>query len=239
MDFGFGPIFWQLLPVFVILILVATMRTISNSVAVQAVSWRQPRAVDFRAVQGSVITLGIGNLLSGLAGTVPNSTRTSSTAMIELTGVGARGVGIAAGALFIILSFIPKSIAVVLAVPLPVFAGYLTITMAILFVSGMKMVVQDGIDYRKGLVAGIGFWVGLGFQSGMISSQYVSEFAGGILGNGLMAGASAAILMNLFVELTKPRRRQLEMPFSTLPARRPCWRSSSKTRTKAHGGFCA
>ena len=34
-----------------------------------------------------------------------------------------------------------------------------------LFVVGMRIVVQDGIDYRKGLVAGVAFWVGVGFQN--------------------------------------------------------------------------
>ena len=37
-----------------------------------------------------------------------------------------------------------------------------------LFVLGMKIVVQDGMDYRKGLIAGISFWAGVGFQHGLI-----------------------------------------------------------------------
>ena len=69
-DLGFGPVFWALLPAFVFVTLVGAIETIGDGVAIQRVSWRRPRAVDFRAVQGAVAADGTGNLLSGLAGTV-------------------------------------------------------------------------------------------------------------------------------------------------------------------------
>ena len=56
----------------------------------------------------------------------------------------------AAGAIFIVLAFSPKALAVVLAIPNPVAAAYVTVLLAMLFVLGMKIVVQDGLDYRKG-----------------------------------------------------------------------------------------
>ena len=83
----------------------------------------------------------------------------------------------------------------------------------------MKIVVQDGIDYRKGLIAGISFWAGVGFQHGLIFPEYFSEFAGGLLENGMTAGGLVAIVLTLFVELTEPRRRRIEVAFdvSELP----------------------
>ena len=219
LDLDFGPVFWNLLPAFAIVALVDTMRGVGNSVAVQAVSWRQPRAVDYRAVQGSVAAAGMTSLLAGLAGTLPNKTLATSASVVELTGIAARRVGIAAGAVFIVLAFIPKAIAMILATPAPVVAGYLTVLMTILFVSGMKIVFQDGLDHRKGLIVGVGFWIGLGFQSDMIFPEHVSAFAGGMLRNGITAGSAAAILMTLLVELTNPRRERIEMKFeiSALP----------------------
>ena len=176
-DLNFGPVFWALLPAFVFVTLVGAIETVGDAVAIQHVSWRQPRAVDFRAVQGAVAADGVGNLLSGLAGTVPNTTYSSSISIAELTGVGARSVGIAVGAIFLALAFLPKALAVVLAIPGPVAAAYLTVLLAMLFVVGMKVVFHDGIDYRKGLIAGVAFWVGVGFQNGVIFPEYFSEFA--------------------------------------------------------------
>ena len=219
LDLGFGPVFWTLLPGFVLVALICTVQSMSAAIAIQRVSWRIPRAVDFQAVQGTVAAAGIGNMLSALAGTLSNTTHSTSVSVVELTGVAARGVGIAAGAVFIALSFLPKALAVVLAIPGPVAAAYLTVLLVMLFVVGIKIVVQDGIDYRKGLVAGVAFCVGVGFQSGVIFPEIFSEFAGGILRNGMTTGGIVAILITLFVEAAKPRRRRIEMEFnvSTLP----------------------
>ena len=57
------------------------------------VAWRKPRAVDFRAVQFAVAADGAGNLLSGLVGTVPNATCSTSIAITDLAGDAARSVG--------------------------------------------------------------------------------------------------------------------------------------------------
>ncbi len=135
--------------------LVGAIETIGDSIAIQRVSWRRRRAVDFRAVLGAVVADGMGNLLSGLAGTVPNMTYSSSVSVTELTGVGARAVGIAVGAVFIVVAFLPKDLAMIMAIPGPVAAAYVTVLLAMLFVLGMKIVVQDGIDFRKSLITGI------------------------------------------------------------------------------------
>ena len=52
-DLGFGPAFWALLPAFVFVTLVGAMDTLGDTIAVQRVSWRRPRAIDFRSVQGA------------------------------------------------------------------------------------------------------------------------------------------------------------------------------------------
>ena len=218
-DLQFGSAFWALLPAFVLVAMIASIRTVSGAVAIQRVSWRRPRAVDFRAVQGAITVDGLGNLLSGLAGTVPNAATTVGASVTELTGVGARGVGIATGAVFIAMAFLPKLLAVVLAIPGPVVAAYLGVLLAMLFIVGMKIVIQDGIDYRKGLIVGVSFWIGVGFQHDMIFAGQISEFAGGLLRNGVTSGGIAVILMTLFVEMTQPRPSRIESAFelSVLP----------------------
>lgn len=219
LDLSFGPTFWALLPAFVFVTLVGAIETIGDAVAIQRVSHRRTQAVDFRAVQGAVAADGLGNLLSGLGGTVPNTTYSSSVSVTELTGVGARRVGMAVGAVFIAMAFLPKAPAVLLAIPGPVAAAYITVLLAMLFVIGMRIVVQDGIDYRKGIVAGVAFWIGAGFQNGAIFPEYFNDFAGGLLQNGMTAGGLAAILMTMFLELTRPRRRRMETEchLSSLP----------------------
>ena len=194
--------------------LIGAIETIGDSVAIQQVSWRRRRAVDYRAVQGAVAADAVGNLLSGLAATVPNTTYSTSVAVTELTGVAARAVGLAVGIVFIVFAFLPKILAIVLAIPAPVAAAYVTVLLAMLFVVGMKIIVQDGADYRKSLIAGISFWIGVGFQHGAIFPEIFADFAGGLLQNGMTAGGLTAILLTVFVELTSPRRSRMKAAFA-------------------------
>lgn len=210
-DLSFGSEFWVLLPAFVFVTLVGAIETIGDSVAIQRVSWRTPRAVDFRTVQGAVNADGLGNLLSGLASTVPNTTYSSSVPLTELTGVAARNVGVSLGLIFIALAFLPKVAALILAIPSPVVAAYLMVLMGMLFVQGMKIVMQDGLDYRKGVVVGISFWLGAGFQNQDIFADQLGEQWGALLGNGMTTGGLAVLVLTLFTELTGPRRHRLEM----------------------------
>ena len=209
-DLEFGPTFWGLLPAFVFVTLIGAIETIGDSIAIQRVAWRKPRAVDFRAVQGAVAADGAGNLLSGLAGTVPNTTYSTSIAITELTGVAARSVGVWIGFVFVIAAFLPIVSAPLLAIPSPVVAAYVTVLLSLLFVLGMRIVVQGGVDYRKATIAGTAFWVGVGFQNQAIFADSLGEWWGALLGNGMTAGGLTAIVLTVFMELTGPRRKRIE-----------------------------
>ncbi|MCY4134004.1 MAG: hypothetical protein OXG30_03710 [bacterium] len=208
-DLSFGSAFWSLLPAFVIVTIIGAVETIGDSVAIQRVSWRKPRAVDYRVVQGAVAADGTGNLLSGVAGTVPNTTYSTSVSITELTGVAARRVGVAIGVIFVMLAFLPKFLALVLAIPDAVVAAYVTVLMALLFVVGMRIVSEEAADYRKGLIAGVAFWLGVGFQNNLIFPEYLEGFAGGLLENGMTSGGLVAIVLTLFTEATQSRRHRL------------------------------
>ena len=219
LDLSFGSAFWSFLPAFVLVTIIGAVETIGDSVAIQRVSWRKPRAVDYRVVQGAVAADGTGNLLSGLAGTVPNTTYSTSVSITELTGVAARRVGVAIGVFFIVMALLPKFLALVLAIPDAVVAAYVTVLIAMLFVVGMRIVAEEAADYRKGLIAGVSFWVGVGFQSNLIFGEYLEGFAGGFLENGMTAGGLTAIVLTLFTEASQARRHRLrtDLALSELP----------------------
>ncbi|MYF96649.1 MAG: hypothetical protein F4210_14290 [Holophagales bacterium] len=210
-DLSFGPAFWALLPGFIIVTLIGAVETIGDAVGIQRVSWRTPRAPDYRAVQGAVAADGLGNLLSGIAGTVPNTTYSSSISVTELTGVASRRVGMWIGIIFLGLAFLPKALSLVLAIPGPVVGAYGLVLIAILFVLGARIAGHGGIDYRKALVIGVSFWVGVGFEKDLIFSDQLGGWVASILGNGMTAGGLTAIGLTAFLESTGPRRRRLEV----------------------------
>ena len=214
LDLRFGPEFWALLPAFVLLTLVGAMDTLGDGIAVQRASWRRPRAVDFRSIQGAMSADGVGNLLSGLAGTVPNTTYASGVAIVELTGVASRAVGAAVGAIFVALAFVPKFSALIIAIPGPVVAAYYVALVALLFFFGLQILQHDGFDSRKGLVVGLAFWLGLAFQLDWIFPEYFQGPWSELLGNGMTVGGMTVIALTLFEELTGPRRERLRVALS-------------------------
>ena len=215
-DFTPGPEFWALLPAFIMVTLVGAIETIGDGVAIQRVSRRRPRATDFRVVQGALNADGAGNLLSGIAGTLPNTTYSSSISLAEVTGIAARQVGVAIGLIFILVAFFPKIAAILIAIPGPVAAAYVTLLLGLLFVQGMKIIVDDGLDHRKAAIAGLAFWVGVGFQNQWIFADQLGDgFLGILLGNGMTSGAIIAVTLTAFLELTGPRPRRIQLPLDS------------------------
>ena len=204
-----GIEFWALLPAFIVVTLVGAIETVGDGVAIQQVSRRNRRATDFRVVQGALNSDGLGNLLSGLLGTLPNTTYSSSVSLTEVTGIASRRVGVVIGIIFAVLAFFPKATALLIAIPAPVAAAYITVLLALLFVQGMRMIIQDGVDHRKAAVVGLAFWLGVGFQSQVIFSDLLGGFWGVLLGNGMTSGAIVAILMMLFLDFTGTRSKRL------------------------------
>ena len=216
LDLTPGVEFWALLPAFVVVTLVGAIETVGDGVAIQRVSRRRQRATDFRAVQGALNADGVGNLLSGVAGTLPNTTYSSSVSLAEVTGIAARRVGIIIGVLFIAVAFFPKIAALLIAIPGPVAASYIVVLLGLLFVQGMKIIIHDGVDHRKAAVVGLAFWIGTGFQNQWIFPDLLGEgFVAVLLGNGMTAGALVAIIMMLFMDLTGHRRRRLQVALET------------------------
>ena len=219
LDLSFGSVFWALLPGFIIVTLVGAMDTLGDAIAIQRASWRKPRAIDFRSIQGAINADGFGNLLSGIGGTVPNTTYGASIAIAELTGVASRAVGVWVGILFIALAFLPKLVAVVVALPGPVAGAYLAIIVALIFVFGVKILTNDGLDYRKSLIVGFAFWVGLAFQFDMIYPELLEGFWGDLLGHGMTSGGITVIVLSGFLDLTgrRPRRLRSTLSVDALP----------------------
>ena len=209
-----------LLPAFVLLYLILTIRGMSSSLAIQTVSWRRPRALNFRPVQGAIGSDALSNVAAGLFGTVPNGTTSGIVGRVQLAGVAARQVGLVFGAAIFLLAFFPKAVALVLAIPAPVYAGYVTLSVAATFIVGFKMAIAEGADHRQSLIIGLAFWVGIGCQYGLIFPDFIGSFAGGMLNSALTAGGLLAIALTGLLILTSPRRQRLVIPLdvSSLPA---------------------
>ena len=206
-----GVEFWALLPTFAILTLVLGIKVISDTMVVQQASFRAPRAIDFRRVQGAINANSIGMVLAGIAGTPPSQSYSSfSVSLINITGVASARVGYAVAALFVMLALFSKLAAALLTVPDAVTGAYLVMVLGLFFVGGMQTVLKDGLDAQKALVVALSFAIGLGVHGHDVVGDIAGETLGALLGNGVMIGTLVAIGTTAFLEWTNPPPRRLD-----------------------------
>ena len=221
-DLSFGQAFWSLMPGFVIVTIVGAIETYGDAISIQKVSHNESKPVDYRVIQRALYTDGLGNFLSGLLGTLPNTTYSSSISLVEFTKVASRKVAVFGGLLFIILAFFPKVSALLQAIPNPVIGAYVIVFLAILFISGLRLVAESGLDYERGLVISLAFWVGIAFQNQMIFPELIPDWLHTILDNGMTAGGFTAIFLNLIFVLLRKREKGItfspaDNPFPIAP----------------------
>ena len=245
-DLSFNATFWSLLPGFVIVIMATTINSISDTVAIQQVAWRRPRATDFRVVQGAHNLLALTNLFAAAVGALPNMIGGSNSARIILTGVAARRIGVYGGLILIAVAVLPKAIALAVAIPRPVLVAYMVFMLALLFVQGMSIVVRDGIDGRKSAIVGLSLWLGVGFQNQLIFPELLTGTLGTFLNNGMTTGSVCVIALTALTELTSSRGKRLNvnLSMSDLPrlddflhtfATKSGWNAASAGRLRSVG----
>lgn len=203
---AFGTSFWTLLPAFLFIGAIISIQVNGDVIAVQQVSWRQARAIDFRRVQGAICSTGVGNLLCGIAGTVPNVTTGGIVSFIQITGAASRNVGYCIGGIFLVFAFLPKVSGLFSNLPGSVIAGYFVVVIGFMFVEGARTVIQYGTDRSKILIAGVSFWVGAAFEYRLFIPPDFGPLWGTMFQSGITTGGLTAIILTLFMELTTPRR---------------------------------
>ena len=214
----FGLAFWSLLPAYVVVTLSSVIGTLGQAIAIQQVSWRQRRAVDYRAAQDVLTGDGLSNVFYSLAAIMPSMTYPSSVTLTAITGVAARRVGLCTGALFVAMAFLPKLSALIFAIPKPVVSALILVLAAMMFAQGISLVSQAGSSQRQMFVVGVSFFLGIGFEFGMIPTGDGAWTS--ILGNGITVGGGTAILLTVLGDVISARRAALATVFddSALPA---------------------
>ncbi len=211
----FDVTFWTLLPAFLFLGVINSVQVNGESIALQRVAWREDRAIEFREVQGALAGAGVGNLLAGLAGAVPNVANPGIVAFTQITGVASRRIGYCIGLMFIIVAFLPKVSGLLSTLPGPVMTGYLIMVTGTLFVDGARTVIQTEQVRQRLIVAGVSFWIGASFQFKLFALPHLESIWGGeiwdaLLKSGITTGGIAAIVMLLFLEVTSRRGMRFE-----------------------------
>lgn len=160
--------------------------------------WVRP---DMAALERGVLANGLTNVLAGLLGTVGVSTYTSSIGLAGATGVTSRRVGWAIGGIFLLIAFLPKVSAVLLAMPRPVIGAALVFSACFIFVNGLQIITSRMLDARRTFVVGTSFMLGLAVD--LFPDAFVDLPAGlrPLFSTSLVLGTLSAIGLNALFRL--------------------------------------
>jgi xanthine/uracil permease len=195
-----------------LLTMINGVQAIGNSMAIQQIAHRRPRPIDYGVVQGTMYADALGNVLSGIMGTVPNETYSENISIQKVTGVASRTVGVCGALLLIALPFSPKISLFLVHLPTPVFGGFLMGLAAMMLPTGLELVFSNGITHRTGLLVGVSVCIGLVAESGKFFNDLFPISLGVFLNNGVAAGGLAVITLSLLFKITENRGYAAKIP---------------------------
>ncbi len=206
---------WSCLPfavVLVVLTVINGVQAIGNSMAVQRISHRSQRKIDYGVIQGTLYGDALGNVIGGLLGTIPNETYSENISIQKVTGVASRSVGICGGLLLMALPFSPKLSMFLVHLPSPVFGGFLMGLAAMMFPSGFELVFSQGMTHRSGLLVGISLCVGIVAESGRFFPGLFPSYLSVFLDSGVATGGMTAIILSVLFRLQESRGYSARIP---------------------------
>jgi len=143
---------------------------------------------------------GLATALSALVGGTPSTTYAENIGVMAVTRVYATQIFWYAGALaFFIGGFVPKLGALISSIPVPVMGGISLLLFGLIASSGLRMLVESGIDYshsRNLILSSVVLVVGIGMEA---TGAKVP------IGDYVLPGMAAATLLGIVLNLILPR----------------------------------
>lgn len=158
-------------------------------------------------LSGGVIADGFGSLIAAFFGVLPNTTFSQNVGLVAVTKVVNRFV-IGTGAIVLVLmGFIPKLSAIFTVMPQSVLGGAAVVMFAMIFVSGLKSLLREEIDDRKGLIIAISLGLGVGIGNVPDVLAKLPAWVGQIFAqNGIIMTFVIATALNLLLPEKKENK---------------------------------
>lgn len=157
-----------------------------------------------KEVQGGVIMYGISNILGAFVSGLPTATYSQNVGIITTTKVINRWVLGLASVILMIAGFFPKFSALLTTIPHSVLGGATISVFASISVTGMKLIMQSGLDYRNGSIVGLAVALGVGVTQASGALCGFPDWVTTIFGKSPVVLATvAAIILNLILPKTQ------------------------------------
>ncbi|SJZ91612.1 uracil-xanthine permease family protein [Selenihalanaerobacter shriftii] len=161
-----------------------------------------------KRLSGGVLADGVGSAIAALLNSLPNTTFSQNTGVIQLSKVGSRTIGIATAGILFLLGLLPKFGALISVMPSPVLGGATIALFGMVATSGMKIVVRGGLTDRKLFILGISLAFGLGVTMKPDVVKQLPKLLETVLNSGITVGAIFAVVLNQFLPNNKADNQQ-------------------------------
>lgn len=179
----------------VLVVIISAIETVGDTNATtQGGAGRQ--ASD-KEITGATYADGLGSLIGGLFGSLPNTSFSQNAGIVAMTGVMSRHVVSIAAVILIISGFIPKIGAVIASMPLPVLGGGVIVMFGMVAAAGLNMLADVRMNRRNMVIIAVSLAVGIGLNLVPTAVQYVPGVGKTLLTSGLLPTALIAIVLNL------------------------------------------
>jgi hypothetical protein len=220
------------LPVFIAFVMATMASAVENTgniMLIQEKSQREFASVSYPKVQAGLYCDTAAKALSGLLTAPAPSTYCDNIPVMVMTGVTSRLVGVLGAAILLLLAFMPKIVAFILNMPGPVIGGFLVAMGAILFQSGLDLLLMTRFNSQTGLILGLSLCMGILAGNSGFFSKIMPDFLSPLLKNSVSVGGFTAFILSAACYLTpKPCLH------FTVPARTEALRDVMKRISDGH-----
>lgn len=175
---------------------VSVISTVGNLRAINEIS----DIDDDTRISKGVLSDGIGSILAGMFGAMPNTSFSQNVGLIPLTKVASRYVTLVAGIILIILGLVPKFSGVINVMPQPVLGGVGIVMFGTVAAAGIQTLSHVNLNNRNILIiaTSIGLGLGVTFRPEILSG--LPESLKMIFSSGISTGTIAALILNLVLK---------------------------------------
>jgi xanthine permease XanP len=191
----------SLIPAFFTAGVASALRTIGVITTCQKINdadWKRP---EIKTIRGGMLADGIGCMLGGLLGASGMNAAPSLVGVSKASGATSRYIAFSAGAIFILIAFLPKVASVFLLLPMPVVGAALLANASFMIAGGIQIMVSRNIDTRVTYVIGISLLLGL---SRKVFPGYFEQLPHAlqlVTGTVLSLAIISAVLLNLIFRI--------------------------------------
>ncbi|ETI90494.1 MAG: hypothetical protein PWP67_1878 [Clostridium butyricum] len=191
-----------------IMYIATTVETIGDISAI-SVGGLGREATD-KELAGGVMADGVSSFIAALFGVAPNTSFSQNVGLVAVTKVVNKFV-IMTGAVFLILAgFFPKLSALLSVMPQSVLGGAAVIMFAMIFVSGLKSLLNEGLEGRNGLIVALAIGIGVGIGNVPEALDQLPKFIGQIFAqNGIIMTFVIASVLNLVLPKDKDEAQEM------------------------------